>query len=180
MNDPTLSEEELLNKQEDFIEFAKNDVEYFKFIPAKLRNQKQFILNFIKYFDKNKEIYPATYLSGYCKEIIATSLVFNDDREIILKLTEKSSECLEFASERLRADKEIVLAAVKASSNNTPDGQRHFERYTFRFVSEELKEKLFKLSNYAEVIKFLESEILYDKLQQDLSENQVATKRIKI
>jgi hypothetical protein len=53
INYQALSEEELLNHQDDFIEFAKNDIEYFKFIPAKLRNQKKFIFNFIKYFDVN-------------------------------------------------------------------------------------------------------------------------------
>jgi hypothetical protein len=74
----------------------------------------------------------------------------------------------------------VVLAAVKASSQDTSVGQRHFERYTFRFVSEELKEKLFKMSSYDEVIKYLESEILYEKLHEDLAKNKTTTKRIKI
>lgn len=180
MNYQALSEEELLNHQSHFIDFAKNDPDYFKFIPAKLRNQKQFVLKFISYFDDNPEIYPKDYVGTYCKFIIASSLVFNDDKEIILKLAEKSSACLEFASERLRADKEVVLAAVKAASKDASVEQHHFERYTFRFVCNEIKEKLLKMSSYDEIIKYLESEILYEKLHQDLEENKTTTKRIKI
>lgn len=180
MNYQSLSEEELLNHQAHFIDFAKNDPDYFKFIPAKLRNQKEFIFNFIKYFEDKSEIYPKEYVGTYAKFILASSLIFNDDKEVVLKLTEKSSECVEYVSERLRADKEIALVAVISASKDSASNQHHFAHHTFRHFSDELKKKIFNLSNYDEVIKFLESEILYEKLYQDLPENQIATKRIKI
>lgn len=180
MNYHYLNAEELLEHQDYFIDFAKNDIESFKFIPAKLRNQNEFILNFLNYFDNHPEVYSEKYVSAYCKEIMGCSLVFGDDKDIVLKLTEKNSICVEYASERLRGDKEVVLVAVKASARDTNGNQHYFSHYTFRSFSEEIKEKLYKMNSYDEVIKYLESEILHDNLHLELVENKTVVKKIKI
>jgi methionyl-tRNA synthetase len=180
MNYQALNEEDLLNHQEHFIDFAKNDIDYFKFIPAKLRNQQEFILNFIQYLDSHPQIYSDEYISRYCKEIMDSSLVYSDNKEVLMRLTDKNSNCFEYASDNLRCDKELILVAVKAASRANSNIQWNFNHYTFRHFPTDLQEKLSSMNSYDEVIKYLESEILHDNLLIELKENVNTTKKIKI
>ena len=56
-----------------------------------------------------------------------------DDRQVILCAVRKDPDCIEFASKRLRADREIILAALR------DDGPMWFDSSNLRYASRSLK-----------------------------------------
>ncbi len=185
MNYQTLTEEELLNHQQHFIDFAKNDIEYFKFIPAKLRNQKIFIFNFLDYLEKNEfdpenpAIYSKAYISAYSREILSSSLVLGSDREVVLRLAGKNIDCLNYVSGEFLNDREIALAAIKGYAQDGLNGA-YFSHYKFNVFSNEIQEKIAKMSSHQEIISWLESELLYKELNSELDTKNTEKKKVKL
>jgi hypothetical protein len=125
------------------LEYVKYSINYIK-IPAIFKNDKEILLQAIKYNLTETYFTPFIFSSGKFKNDINNVLNNNNnnndlilkfaskklrnDKEIVLEAVKKNGLMLKFASNELRNDKEIILAAIKNHA------------YAFEYASEELRD----------------------------------------
>jgi hypothetical protein len=95
---------------------------------------------------------------------------FRDDKDIVLKAVIKDGTALKEASDRLKNDREVALAAHKSSWN------------AFAFFGEDLTKELKKHGYYGKTKTpiYLEKAVMQDQLKDELDVNLPKTKKIKL
>lgn len=92
---------------EDHNYSEKNIERYFKDLPAEIWEDADFIIRAVD--GKGRESFTPHFMRNISEKL-------KDDRDFFLKIAELSG-LIEQASERIRGDKEVVLAAVKSNPN---------------------------------------------------------------
>lgn len=143
--------------EEFYLELIKGSAKSLHKIPEELKENRKFILkaadiathDFFAFFDCLHYTYRA-------------------DKELFSILVKKDGIILNYASDKLRNDKEIALIAFNAN----PD--------SIFFFSDELRTELQQKITKIEVIQYLETCILEKTLQTELANNNITTKKLKV
>lgn len=145
--------------QEEYLIKIKEDPDFFRAIGFIKLNHKEFVLKAIDVLPSGK---------SYLFRKIADNL--KDDKDIALKIVNKSYTCMEIISSRLMKDKDIALACLKQDGGSL--------QYLHYDLLDELTKNGVKVKTDA--IKYLEMCVFKNELETDLSQHEIQPKKLKI
>lgn len=128
-------------------------------IPQELKDSKEFLLKALDNIKFNNAV-----------AMWRLSEKLSSDKELILKMITKYPWSIRVASEELRKDKEIALAAYKKS----PETLNYFHSSLIDAIDDR------GFENPSQIIKYLESAVLKEELQKDLSSNNNPIRKSKL
>lgn len=145
--------------QDEYLAKIADDPDFFRKINFIKLNNKEFVLKAIDVLPKGQ-----SYLFRKLPEVL------KDDKEVALKMVNKSYTSMEIISSRLMKDKDIALACLKQDGSSL--------QYLAYALVDELVENGITDKNSA--IKYLEAFALKNELEMDLSKQEIQPKKIKI
>lgn len=157
--------EKLLNEifdketQEEYLAKIIEDPEFFRKINFMKLDHKEFVLKAIDVLPKGE---------SYLFRKISDNL--KDDKDVVLKMVEKSYVCMEFISRRLMKDKDVALVCLKQEGSSLD--YLHYDLVD-ELVENNIKEKI-------GAIKYLEVCSFKEELNKELSKQEVQPKKIKL
>ena len=145
--------------QEEYLAKIAEEPDFFRKINFIKLNHREFVLKAIDVLPKGQ-----SYLFRKLPDFL------RDDKEIALKMVNKSYTSMEIISSRLMKDKDIALVCLKQDGSSLQ--YLHYE------LLAELDDNGIKDKNSA--IKYLEAFALKNELETDLSKQEVQPKKLKI
>lgn len=145
--------------QDKYLAKITEDPDFFRKINFIKLNNKEFVLKAIDVLPKGQ-----SYLFRKLPEAL------KDDKEVALKMVNKSYTCMEIISNRLMNDKDIALACLKQDGSSL--------EYLGYNLLDELIDNGVKDKNGT--IKWLEVFVLKNELETDLPKQEIQPKKIKI
>jgi hypothetical protein len=131
----------------------------FNNVSDRLKNDKKFILDSID---------AATNHRVFIYQTLSKEL--RDDKELLLEILKRVGFAIIHASDRLKNDKEVAIAVFEANPN------------AIKYLSNKIKEQLkdIKEENIIQHLKYLIKKEAADNLAQELENNNMPQRRIKI
>lgn len=145
--------------QQKYLQALSEDNFSFDKIPQELKDNKAFLLKALDNIRFNNAI-----------AMWRLSEKLSSDKELILKMITKYPWSIRIASEELRKDKEVALAAYKESYQTL--------NYFHSSLIHEIEDRNFY--NPSQIVKYLESAILEEELQKDLSSTNQHIRKSKL
>jgi hypothetical protein len=145
--------------QEEYLTKIAEEPDFFRKINFIKLNHKEFVLKAIDILPKGQ-----SYLFRKLPEAL------KDDKDVALKMVEKSYTSMEIISSRLMKDKDIALVCLKQDGSSL--------QYLAYDLVDELVENAVTDKNSA--IKYLELFALKNELEKDLSKQETQPKKLKI
>lgn len=146
------------NESEALEAVKKSTIDFYN-VSDRLKNDKEFIL---------KAIESAVNHRVFIYKILSKEL--RDDKELLLEILKSAGFAIINASDRLKNDKEVAIAVFEVNPN------------AIKYLSLEIKEQLkdIKEENIVQHLKYLIKKEAADNLAQELENNKMPQKRVKI
>lgn len=191
----------IFSNRDNLLDALKKNEPSFNYAPEEAKQDREFMIDVLKVNPEatrhigdnlinDKELFEVA-VEKYGKALCHAGEQLQDDKDLVLKAVNQDAWATHYASERLQNDKDVAMASVRnypgslswVGEEMKNDKEVVLEAYkkdnfTLQHASKEIQD----LCKDKDPIKVLESCILAEKLQDQLShkQNQAPTKKMKI
>jgi len=167
------------NTEEEYISELKSNIRFVKYLPTKFLNDKNFVLKALDSLGKEADEHlkltkkigtfprkPMALYKNYNTFFKELPLHLRDDKDIVLKVVGGYGDAIMHVSDRLRDNREVVLAAVT---------NPHYE-FLLQFISDRLK-----LDDEIIHLSLKNSEYTIENASEDIRDNKkIALEAVKM